>query len=48
MNEHEPQRQRLWSFPEGLLGTDDSIKDFRVEALDGPAGKVFLGELCTR
>ena len=40
MNEHESQRQRLWSFPEGLLGTDDSIKDFRVEARDGPAGKV--------
>jgi hypothetical protein len=25
---------------EGLLGTDDSIKDFRVEARDGHAGKV--------
>ena len=40
MNEHEPQRQSLWSFPEGVLGPDDSVKGFRVEALDGPVGKV--------
>jgi len=40
MNEHEPQRQSLWSFPEGVLGPDDSVKGFRVETLDGLAGKV--------
>jgi hypothetical protein len=40
MNEHEPLRQGLWSFPEGVLGPDDSVKGFRVETLDGPAGKV--------
>ena len=40
MSEHEPQRQGLWSFPEGVLGPDDSVKGFRVETLDGPAGKV--------
>jgi hypothetical protein len=32
--------ERLWSFPEGMLGPDDSIKDFQVEASDGHAGKV--------
>ncbi len=40
MNEHEPKTQRLWSFPEGMLSADDSIKGFRVEASDGHAGKV--------
>jgi hypothetical protein len=30
----------LWSFPEGMLGPDDSVKGFRVEASDGHAGKV--------
>ena len=40
MSEHEPQRQGLWSFPEGVLGPNDSVKGFRVETLDGPAGKV--------
>jgi len=40
MNEHERQRQGLWSFPAGVLSPDDSIKGFRVEALDGHAGKV--------
>ena len=40
MNEHEPQRQGLWSFPTGVLSPDDSIKGFRVEASDGHAGKV--------
>ena len=40
MNEDEPQRLALWSFPEGMLGPDDSIKGFRVEASDGHAGKV--------
>lgn len=32
--------ERLWSFPEGMLGPNDSIKDFQVEASDGHAGKV--------
>ncbi len=40
MNEDEPQRLALWSFPDGMLGPDDSIKGFRVEARDGHAGKV--------
>ena len=40
MNEHERQRQGLWSFPAGVLSPDDSIKGFRVEASDGHAGKV--------
>ena len=40
MNEHEPQRQGLRSFPAGVLSPDDSIKGFRVEASDGHAGKV--------
>jgi hypothetical protein len=30
----------LWSFPEGLLGADDSVKGFRLEAKDGQEGKV--------
>jgi len=38
----EPVRpnERLWSFPKGMLGPDDSIKGFEVEASDGHAGKV--------
>jgi hypothetical protein len=40
MNEREGQRQGLWSFPAGVLSPHDSIKGFRVEASDGPAGKV--------
>jgi hypothetical protein len=40
MSEDEPQRLALWSFPDGMLGPDDSIKGFRVEARDGHAGKV--------
>ena len=40
LNEHEPKTQRLWSFPEGMLSPDDSVKGFRVEASDGHAGKV--------
>jgi hypothetical protein len=40
MNEHEAQTQRVWSFPERMLGPDDSIKGFRVEASDGHVGKV--------
>lgn len=30
----------LWSFPHGLLGPDDSIKEYAVEASDGHAGRV--------
>ena len=30
----------VWSFPGGMLGTEDSVKGFRVEAADGHAGKV--------
>ena len=31
---------KLWSFPKGMLGPDDSVRGFRVEANDGHAGKV--------
>lgn len=34
------QSDRLWSFQGGMLGPDDSVKGFRVEARDGHAGKV--------
>ncbi len=40
MNEGEQRSDRLWSFPEGMLSSDDSVKGFRVEAADGHAGKV--------
>jgi hypothetical protein len=40
MSELEQAGDRLWSFPEGMLGRDDSIKGFRVVATDGDAGKV--------
>jgi hypothetical protein len=40
MGETERTGERLWSFPEGMLGPDDSIKDFQVETTDGHAGKV--------
>ena len=33
-------RAQLWSFPDGTLGPDDSVKGFQVEATDGHAGKV--------
>jgi hypothetical protein len=32
--------EQLWSFADGLIGPDDSIKGFGVEATDGHAGKV--------
>jgi hypothetical protein len=32
--------RRLWSFAKGMLGPDDSIKDYEVEARDGHAGRV--------
>ena len=31
---------RLWSFPDGLVGPDESVKGFRVEASDGAEGHV--------
>lgn len=40
MDELEKGSPGLWSFPEGMLGPDDSVKGFRVEASDGHAGKV--------
>lgn len=40
MAEREQQSDRLWLFPAGLLGPDESVKGFRVEATDGHAGKV--------
>jgi len=40
MSERQQESDHLWSFPEGMLGSDDSIKRFRVEATDGEAGKV--------
>ncbi len=40
MDEREKESRGLWSFPEGMLGPDDSVKGFRVEASDGHAGKV--------
>jgi hypothetical protein len=40
MGEPEQASGRLWSFPEGMLASDESIKDFQVEASDGHAGKV--------
>jgi hypothetical protein len=40
VSEREQESDRLWSFPEGMLGSDDSIKGFQVEATDGDAGKV--------
>src|SRR5580765_5436324 len=39
MDERE-QRSELWSFREGTLNPKDSVKNFRVEASDGHAGKV--------
>lgn len=41
MVEWEREGERLWSFPEGLLGHDDSLKGFRVEATDGHADEVW-------
>ena len=40
MDEREKASRGLWSFPEGMLGPDDRVKGFRVEASDGHAGKV--------
>ena len=30
----------LWTFPAGLVGHDDSVKGYHVEAEDGPVGVV--------
>jgi hypothetical protein len=30
----------LWTFPAGLVGHDDSVKGYHVEAEDGPVGAV--------
>jgi hypothetical protein len=40
MSERQGPKERLWSFPKGMLGPDDSIKGFEVEASDGHVGKV--------
>jgi hypothetical protein len=40
MGGREQRSEQLWSFPNGMLGPDDSIKDFEVEANDGHTGKV--------
>ena len=40
MSQGEEKARRLWSFPDGMIGRDESIKGFRVEASDGQAGKV--------
>jgi hypothetical protein len=40
MGEPEQEHDRLWSFPSGMIGHDDSVKGFEVEATDGHAGKV--------
>ena len=40
MTEHQQESDRVWSFPEGMLGHNDSVKGFEVEATDGHAGKV--------
>jgi hypothetical protein len=40
MSARDQERDRLWSFPAGMLGHDDSVKDFEVEATDGQAGRV--------
>jgi hypothetical protein len=40
MSQPEQSSERLWSFPQGMLASNESIKDFEVEASDGHAGKV--------
>ncbi len=34
------ERNGPWSFPDGMLGPDDSVKGFRVETSDGHESKV--------
>lgn len=38
--EADPGSERLWSFPDGMLGPDDSIKDFTQ--IDKSGRAVFL------
>ncbi len=40
MSEPGEASERLWSFAQGMLASDESIKGFQVEAADGHAGKV--------
>ena len=40
MDEREQRSDQFWSFREGMLSTNDSVKNFRAEASDGRAGKV--------
>jgi hypothetical protein len=35
----EPGERRMWSFPEGSVAHDESVKDYTVEASDGEVGK---------
>jgi len=36
----ETGERRLWSFPPGSVGHDESVKDYTVEAADGVIGTV--------
>jgi len=36
----ETEGRAGWSFPEGSVGHDESVKDYAVEATDGQAGSV--------
>jgi hypothetical protein len=36
----ETGQQTTWSFPEGSVGHDESVKDYAVEATDGQVGTV--------
>jgi hypothetical protein len=40
MSAHDQERDRVWSFPAGMLGKNDSVKGFEVEAADEHAGTV--------
>lgn len=33
-----PEESTAWSFPEGSVGHDESVKGYAVEATDGPVG----------
>jgi hypothetical protein len=36
----EIRRPSLWTFPDGAVGHDESVKGYRVEAIDGQVGTV--------
>jgi hypothetical protein len=36
----ETEERAGWNFPEGSVGHDESVKDYAVEAQDGPVGSV--------